>query len=557
MCNRDDVRLDISRLLPSSDERKDDHGIEAGGDGDSAGRCANLEHDDTGTEDEDMGDDASNVGVDPDNADDDEIEDEDDELRHEHPRLTAPPTTAPLETGTTIVDRAQVVPVLQKASEQTGDNVYDAQKQVAAALLKSMQAALVRPQDEHGSGGRGTLSETYESFDVTLCMPMINSLHAQTTLRLQRFLRARAEELLPDNEGLAAQYLALAEDPSQHVLKLGTAAASQAFRQLEQRAMHSPKTLFLVVHDEAHHSATRDQASFELVCSRRLRELPNVRVLFVSATPYNLLTANSQVPPQNEVLWDDALDEDGAYQGILQMQARSGTNETQAVATPTSDWLKPGIVTADPNFETKAKTLRAPQDVPLGADTTAAAKREWARLSALRDEYCQALTNVVESPDCREAPAGMTAAACMMRRLCNPREDGTGILVLVRSPSQIGKKGAKWLSSAIEQHRDAHEGLRGKFAVLVDVDVRKSGQFNDELDRQNPGFRVAMSIWRGKPKPQAQAKPYNVATYEDLADLPCILILCEKGKMGDTFPQSLRYYDLRMRCVRVLLRHYP
>jgi hypothetical protein len=36
-------------------------------------------------------------------------------------------------------------------------------------------------------------------------------------------------------------------------------------------------------------------------------------------------------------------------------------------------------------------------------------------------------------------------------------------------------------------------------------------------------------------------------SYEDLKDLPCILILCEKGKMGDTFPKSLWYYDLRMR----------
>ena len=29
--------------------------------------------------------------------------------------------------------------------------------------------------------------------------------------------------------------------------------------------------------------------------------------------------------------------------------------------------------------------------------------------------------------------------------------------------------------------------------------------------------------------------------------LPCVLIVCEKGKMGDTFPRSLRYYDLRLR----------
>eukprot|EP01047_Picozoa_sp_COSAG01_P049324 COSAG01_NODE_4882_length_4653_cov_5.709550_2_plen_850_part_00 len=36
-------------------------------------------------------------------------------------------------------------------------------------------------------------------------------------------------------------------------------------------------------------------------------------------------------------------------------------------------------------------------------------------------------------------------------------------------------------------------------------------------------------------------------TYEDLNGLPCILIVCEKGKMGDSFPESFKYYDLRLR----------
>jgi hypothetical protein len=35
--------------------------------------------------------------------------------------------------------------------------------------------------------------------------------------------------------------------------------------------------------------------------------------------------------------------------------------------------------------------------------------------------------------------------------------------------------------------------------------------------------------------------------YEDLEGLPCLLILCEKGRMGDTFPQTLQVLDLRLR----------
>lgn len=35
--------------------------------------------------------------------------------------------------------------------------------------------------------------------------------------------------------------------------------------------------------------------------------------------------------------------------------------------------------------------------------------------------------------------------------------------------------------------------------------------------------------------------------YEDLDGVPCLVILCEKGRMGDTFPHSLRVLDMRLR----------
>ena len=35
--------------------------------------------------------------------------------------------------------------------------------------------------------------------------------------------------------------------------------------------------------------------------------------------------------------------------------------------------------------------------------------------------------------------------------------------------------------------------------------------------------------------------------YSDLHGVPCLLILCEKGRMGDTFPQTFACLDLRIR----------
>ncbi len=36
-------------------------------------------------------------------------------------------------------------------------------------------------------------------------------------------------------------------------------------------------------------------------------------------------------------------------------------------------------------------------------------------------------------------------------------------------------------------------------------------------------------------------------SYEDLLGVPCVLILCEKGRMGDTFPHTFDCLDMRLR----------
>ena len=40
---------------------------------------------------------------------------------------------------------------------------------------------------------------------------------------------------------------------------------------------------------------------------------------------------------------------------------------------------------------------------------------------------------------------------------------------------------------------------------------------------------------------------FTPRTYLDSQDLPVILTVVEKGKMGITYPRSLRFYDLRTR----------
>ena len=87
--------------------------------------------------------------------------------------------------------------------------------------------------------------------------------------------------------------------------------------------------------------ATVKGKASELVNNKHLRLGRNVATCFVSATPYSLQTAQSQVPLRNEVHWfecEDAASTSGYY-GILQYQEAARQKQTT------------GTVGADEQFE--------------------------------------------------------------------------------------------------------------------------------------------------------------------------------------------------------------
>ena len=79
-------------------------------------------------------------------------------------------------------------------------------------------------------------------------------------------------------------------------------------------------------------------------------------------------------------------------------------------------------------------------------------------------------------------------------------------------------------------------GLRDSFSVLLDIDKGKA-----KTEMYEEQFLPRLRSWN--------YDTFVPRTYQDLQDLPVILAVVEKGKMGITYPRSLRYYDLRMRLV--------
>jgi hypothetical protein len=177
----------------------------------------------------------------------------------------------------------------------------------------------------------------------------------------------------------------------------------------------------------------------------------------------------------------------------------------------------------------------------------------------------------------------------MVNDLLNVKK-GRGCMILVRTTRlDFGKQMANELRIARKQF-----GLVQKFAIIVDLEEQKSGMtellkkdfLNSSCNSEEWGWVNRLRLLHGKvltdieekiaehlDQIRALEKDVQEATeekkkqierlrrsidrlekdkefpqsYEDLNDLPCILILCQRGKMGDTFPKSLRYYDLRMK----------
>jgi hypothetical protein len=251
-----------------------------------------------------------------------------------------------------------------------------------------------------------------------------------------------------------------------------------------------------------------------------------VITLQISATPYNLLTQYSRIPQVNEQAWFGK-DEDSNYYGLPDYVA--------AMQDPISE---SGTISKCDAFErraTKEQSSMTETDDQNG-------KRKKARVAALACEYIEALGTQhaieaqINDANCDKSPTTLTQR--MIKGLIqSPREngDGTGIMILIRVAN---RKHGTYLARTIREQRDRLH-LHKRFAVVVDVDAKSTG-LKSQIE---PAFQEQMRVWRGL----TSVDKLVVTAYSDLKDLPCILILVEKGKMGDTFPDSLRYYDLRLR----------
>uniref|UniRef100_A0A8P4KEI1 GREB1 like retinoic acid receptor coactivator n=1 Tax=Dicentrarchus labrax TaxID=13489 RepID=A0A8P4KEI1_DICLA len=298
-----------------------------------------------------------------------------------------------------------------------------------------------------------------------------------------------------------------------------------------RKVKQNPYTLFVLIHDNSHVDLT--SALSGSVCHGELQGLAdrvvncqevldamNLLVLQVSCFPYTLQTRQSRISIHNEVHWPSketlvSIILTSNIPKLVYFGLRDYSSSLQwGVASP--------ILRCDDAFEKMVHTLleRHPHLHSMVI-----------RSYLLIQQYTEAMMALTSSPSLRDHITPETLA--MVEDLINaPSREGSqgrGHMLLVRVPSlQL----AMLARERLEDVRDKL-GLQLCFAVLL-------GSPATELNLHR-NFTSRLKAWRG-----CENEDWVPHTYEDLEGLPCIVILTGKDPLGETFPRSLKYSDLRL-----------
>ncbi|XP_029109413.1 GREB1-like protein isoform X2 [Scleropages formosus] len=292
-----------------------------------------------------------------------------------------------------------------------------------------------------------------------------------------------------------------------------------------KKVKQNPYTLFVLIHDNAHidltsalsgsiaHGELQGLADRVVNCQEVL-DAVNLLVLQVSSFPFTLQTRQSRIDIHNEVHWAAA-----------ESQAELGSDELLyfglsdyscslqwGVASPILRW--------DDSFEKMVNVL---------LDRHPHLHSMVIRSYLLIQQYTEAIMAVAGAPSLRSHTTPETLAITEELLTGARARTGRGSMLLVRVPSlQL----AMLARERLEDVRD-RLGLHLHFAVVL-------GGPSAEITLP-PAFVARLKAWRG-----CENEDWVPRTYQDLEGLPCILILTGKDPLGESFPRSLKYCDLRL-----------
>uniref|UniRef100_A0A8B9P6I2 GREB1 like retinoic acid receptor coactivator n=1 Tax=Apteryx owenii TaxID=8824 RepID=A0A8B9P6I2_APTOW len=384
--------------------------------------------------------------------------------------------------------------------------IYQPQLTVARKLLSQVCAIA-------DSGNQSLDLGHFSKVDFIVVVPRSEVLVQQTLQRIRQ--SGVLVDLGLEDNGTAYQRA------EKYVVRLDNEIQTK-FEIFMRRVKQNPYTLFVLVHDNAHvdltsaissslsHGEPSHGLADRVINCREVLEAFNLLVLQVSSFPYALQTQQSRISSSNEVHW---------------IQFDTMVNKLYFGLNEYSKSLQWGVTSpllrCDETFEKMVNTLleRYPRLHSMVI-----------RCYLLIQQYSQALMALTTMASLRDHSTPETLSI-MDDLITSPGKDknGCGHMLVIRVPSvQL----AMLAKERLQEVRDKL-GLQYRFEILL-------GNPASELTVAKH-FVTRLKAWRGN-----EQEDWIPRTYQDLEGLPCIVVLTGKDPLGETFPRSLKYCDLRL-----------
>uniref|UniRef100_A0A8C4VT63 GREB1 like retinoic acid receptor coactivator n=1 Tax=Gopherus evgoodei TaxID=1825980 RepID=A0A8C4VT63_9SAUR len=436
--------------------------------------------------------------------------------------------------------------LLEKMQQQRGDNVIIPFKGDVNECVSSQEAAaMVSTQDSDLN------IDTFQIYQpqLTVARKLLSQVCAiadsgNQSLDLGHFSKVDFIIVVPRSEVLVQQTLQRIRQ-SGVLVDLGLEENGTAYQRAEKyivrldneiqtkfevfmrRVKQNPYTLFVLVHDNAHvdltsaissslsHGEPSHGLADRVINCREVTEAFNLLVLQVSSFPYALQTQQSRISSNNEVHWIqfDSMEEMGSEEKLY-----FGLNEY----SKSLQWgITSPLLRCDENFEKMVNTLleRYPRLHSMVI-----------RCYLLIQQYSEALMALTTMASLRDHSTPETLSI-MDDLITSPgkNRNGCGHMLIIRVPSvQL----AMLARERLQEVRDKL-GLQYRFEILLG---NPASEFTVAKH-----FVTRLKAWRGN-----EQEDWVPRTYQDLEGLPCIVILTGKDTLGETFPRSLKYCDLRL-----------
>uniref|UniRef100_A0A8C0DEH1 GREB1 like retinoic acid receptor coactivator n=1 Tax=Balaenoptera musculus TaxID=9771 RepID=A0A8C0DEH1_BALMU len=408
-------------------------------------------------------------------------------------------------------EAAAMIPTQNLDLDNEPFQIYQPQLTVARKLLSQVCAIA-------DSGSQSLDLGHFSKVDFIIIVPRSEVLVQQTLQRIRQ--SGVLVDLGLEENGTAYQRA------EKYVVRLDNEIQTK-FEVFMRRVKQNPYTLFVLVHDNSHveltsvisgslsHGEPGHGLADRVINCREVLEAFNLLVLQVTSCPYTLQTQQSRISANNEVHW---IQLDSTEDMSCEEKLYFGMNEY----SKSLQWgITSPLLRCDETFEKMVNTLleRYPRLHSMVV-----------RCYLLIQQYSEALMALTTMASLRDHSTPETLSIVDDLLSCpGKNKSGRGHMLILRVPSvQL----AMLAKEQLQEVRDKL-GLQYRFEIIL-------GNPASELSVA-AHFVARLKTWRGN-----EAEEWTPRTYQDLEGLPCIVILTGKDPLGETFPRSLKYCDLRL-----------